>query len=513
MSSPLSQTPTFLKLQPVPAIIGDQVLTQPSSTSSSSTFDVVRPERGSESKIHSVVSCTPEQAGQAVDAAWKTFPSWKATPLEERRKVFWKAAELLRERSQEYAQLTVEETCLDIAFATFEILNLAIPGLEETGAVLTSALRGEFPTAHANGRRELITREPYGVVVGIAPWNAPFFLALRAILNPLAAGNTVVLKTSEQAPRTNMAVAQLLYDAGLPHGALSVVHSSPQDVAAVTETLISHPAVRKINFTGSTRVGKLVAVQAAKHLKPVVLELGGKAPQIVLEDADIAIAANNAVVGAFMNTGQVCMSTTIVLIDEKIEGKFNSEVQKIFSENRDALNYYQKAPQGRVRALFSAASAERAHGILQESLSAGGKVLAGDRDSIRLDTAQIPPLVVSGVKPSMSLFTQEAFAPILSITTFKSDDEAVKLANSNAAGLAASVYSSNEMRALQVAQQVESGQVHINSITVHDHPTIPHGGWKESGYGRFNGTEGIREFTQTRAITISQGGQLPFFIL
>lgn len=322
----------------------------------------------------------------------------------------------------------------------------------------------------------------------------------------------MVLKTSEQSPRTNLAIAQLLYDAGLPKGVLSVVHSAPENNPEVTRALIRHPAVRKINFTGSTRVGRLIAAEAAQVVKPCVLELGGKAPQVVLEDANIPLAANNAVVGAFMNTGQICMSTALVLVDAKIEAAFLAEVSKIFAEHRDELLHYKKDP-ARVRALFSSASAERAKGLLDASLQQGAKVHAGEAGSLNVKTAQVPPLVVSGTKPGMPLFTEEAFAPILAVSTFSSEAEAVKLANSNSAGLAAAVYGTNETRALRVASQIEAGQVHINAMTVHDHPTIPHGGWKESGYGRFNGTEGLREFTQTRTITISEAGPLPMFII
>ncbi|CAO1634429.1 unnamed protein product [Parajaminaea phylloscopi] len=504
----MATLPHFLTLQPVPAIIGGEVL-----RSSATTFDVVRPERAPNSKVHSVVSCSVEDAVSAVEAAAKAFPAWKATSFSERRKIFNRAAELLSQRADEYKQLTVEETCLDLSFADFEINQLGVPGLEETGAVISSALTGEFlPRTDASGRRELIQREPFGVVLGIAPWNAPFFLALRAILNPLAAGNTCILKTSENSPRTHLAVAQVLYDAGLPKGVLSVVHASPSTVVEMTNAMIHHPAVRKINFTGSTRVGRLVAIEAAKAVKPCVLELGGKAPQIVLDDADIKIAANNAVVGAMMNTGQICMSTAIALVDAKVEKPFLEEVAKIFAEHEDLIVKYRKDESAGARALFSAASAKRATEILDHSLQAGAKVSAGDAGKSDIERATVAPLVVSGVKPDMRLFREEAFAPILSVTTFSTDAEAVQLANSNSAGLAASVYGS-EMRALRIAQQVEAGQVHVNAITVHDHPAIPHGGWKESGYGRFNGKAGLHEFTQTRVITMTEPQAIPLVAL
>ncbi|PWN26099.1 aldehyde dehydrogenase [Jaminaea rosea] len=496
----------FINLQPVPALIGGEPL-----TSSKTLFDVVRPERGDSAKVHSVVSCSVDDANRAVDAAAKALPSWKSTSFPERRAIFLKAADLLRGRIDEYVKLTTDETCLDLSFSGFELAHLAVPGLEETAAVISTALRGEFPRLDGSGRRELIQREPFGVVLGIAPWNAPFFLALRAILNPLAAGNTCILKTSENSPRTHLAVAQLLYDAGLPKGVLSVVHSAPQDVVEVTNALIHHPAVRKINFTGSTRVGRLIAMEAAKAIKPIVLELGGKAPQIVLDDADIKVAANNAVIGAMMNHGQICMSTAIILVDAKIEKSFLEEVQRLFSENKEALAEYRKAP-GKARALFTAASAKRANEILESTLQAGAKIAAGDSSANDVEHASVKPVVVSGVKPEMRLFQEEAFAPILSVTTFTSDDEAVRLANSNSAGLAAAVYGS-EVRAVRLAQQIEAGQVHVNAITVHDHPSIPHGGWKESGFGRFNGVAGLHEFTQTRTITMSEPQAMPLVVL
>lgn len=498
----------FLTLKPVPALIGGEPL-----LSSPTTFDVSRPERGADSKVHTVVSCSVQDAKQAADAAAQAFPAWKATSFSDRRKIFLKAASLLTDRLEEYTNLTVEETCLDLSFAGFELANLAVPGLEETASVISSALKGEFPRIDATGRRELIQREPFGVVLGIAPWNAPFFLALRAILNPLAAGNTCILKTSENAPRTHLAVAQLLYDAGLPKGVLSVVHASPETVVEVTNALIHHPAVRKINFTGSTRVGRLIGIEAAKAIKPVVLELGGKAPQIVLADADLKIAANNAVIGSTMNNGQICMSTAIILVDQSIEKPFLEEVQRIYAENKDTLQQYRKSSPGKVRALFSAASAKRANEILQATLHDGATIAAGHASNTKLEEAIVAPVVVSGVKPEMRLFQEEAFAPMLSITTFKTEAEAISLANRNAAGLAAAVYSANEVKALRVAQQIESGQVHVNSITVHDHPSIPHGGWKESGFGRFNGTHGLHEFTQTRTITMSEPHEIPLLAI
>lgn len=508
--TPLTSNPSFLNLKPVPSILGDQIL-----TSSSHHFAVTRAESG---EIHQVVGCSVEQAVQAADVAAKALPEWKKTSYSQRSKIFLRAAEILKERAEEFININVEEGCLDLGFANFELHNLAVAHLEDTAATVSAALKGEFPRIDTeSGRRELIQREPFGVVLGISPWNAPVVLSLRAVLYPLAAGNTVILKTSEQSPRTNMIIVEALYQAGLPPGVLSCIHASTQNVAEVTTALIQHKAVRKINFTGSTRVGRIVAGEAAKVLKPCVLELGGKAPMVILKmpEEEVKIAANNALIAHLLNTSQVCMSLTNVFVHKSIEEVFLKEVSKLWKEHRDEIYFYNKGSQkGKVRALFSSASAKNAHAVLHRALEQGAKVHAGGEEELTdLEHARLAPTVVSGLTPKMDLLTTEVFAPVLGVATFETIEEAVSLANASDYGLAAAVYGSDETEAYQVASQIEAGQVHINSITVADTPEVPHGGWKSSGYGRFNGVAGIQEFSQTRCISISRPQALPFFIL
>lgn len=313
----------------------------------------------------------------------------------------------------------------------------------------------------------------------------------------------------------HLCVAQVLVDAGLPAGVLSVVHVHPKDAAPVTEALISHRAVRKINFTGSTRVGRIIAQTAAKYVKPCVLELGGKAPCIVFPDADLDTCANNIAFGGFIHQGQICMSTANVIAHSSIVEQLGSKIKALLSSNSEkfSASNRQNLAEGeehKLRCLFSAASAERVKGLYDDAVGAGAKVVAGQAG---FEGQTIQPVLLGEVNPKMRIFSEEVFGPVMSMITFETAEEAIQLANQNDAGLAASVWSKDESKAFRVARQIESGQVHINGLTVHDEQTVPHGGWKMSGYGRFNGVEGLREFTQTKTITVNPATPMPFEIM
>ncbi|PWN49123.1 ALDH-like protein, partial [Violaceomyces palustris] len=342
-----------------------------------------------------------------------------------------------------------------------------------------------------------------------APGNVPFVLSLRSCLYPLAAGNTCVLKTSELCPRAHLCMAQALLDAGLPKGALSVIHVDPKDAPEVTEAMISHRWVRKVNFTGSTRVGRIIAQTCAKHLKPCVLELGGKAPVLVLEDADLDVAANNIVFGGFFNANQVCMATNNILVHSSVADLLESKISEILQQRVETFTASSLVEDGesRVRCLFNDVAAEKAKSLYDDAISKGAKVVAG---KVGFERSTVQPLVLGGVDDSMRIFEEETFAPILSLIRFQHVDQAVEMANANPAGLAASIFTSDLALAFSLAKRIDSGQVHINGQTIHDDPMMPHGGWKESGYGRFNGVDGIRQFTQTKGVTVSRGAKIPF---
>jgi len=288
-------------------------------------------------------------------------------------------------------------------------------------------------------------------------------------------------------------------EAGLGEGVVNVVSHDPKDASEVVEAMIAHPAVRRVNFTGSSRVGRLIAQTAAKYLKPVLLELGGKAPLVVLDDADIDAAVNATVFGAFMHQGQICMSTERVIVDEKIADEFAQKLAKRVA----ALPVGDPTqPNVALGAVVGRPTVERVERLIKDAVSKGAKVLCGGE---KTDGTIMKGIVVDHVTPAMELWREESFGPQVSITRFKTVEEAIKLANDTEYGLSAAVFGRDVVRALEVARRIDSGICHINSPTVQDEAQMPFGGVKASGYGRFGGKAGIAEFTELRWITIQTG--------
>jgi acyl-CoA reductase-like NAD-dependent aldehyde dehydrogenase len=281
------------------------------AASSGATFERTDPYTGEPVTIAAAAS--RDDARRACDAAGEAFAGWAATPPGERRLTLTRAADLLMERAQEIASVMTEEVGGTFGWGMFNC-DLASRMLREAAAQ-TYAVTGEVIPSDVPGALSMGVRQPVGVVVGMAPWNAPVILSTRAIATPLAYGNTVVLKASENCPRTHAAVVRAIADAGAPAGAVNLIMHSPADAPEVVDELIAHPAVRRVNFTGSTKVGRIIAQKCAEHLKRCLLELGGKAPQVVLPDADLEAAADAASFGAFMNSGQICMSTERIVAD------------------------------------------------------------------------------------------------------------------------------------------------------------------------------------------------------
>jgi acyl-CoA reductase-like NAD-dependent aldehyde dehydrogenase len=363
---------------------------------------------------------------------------------------------------------------------------------------MTTQITGEVIPSDVPGNLAMAIRQSVGVVLGFAPWNAPIILGVRAIAMPLACGNTVVLKASEVCPATHRLIGTVFNEAGLGEGVVNVIMNDAKDGASIAQALISHPAIKRVNFTGSTRVGKLIAELSAKYLKPVLLELGGKAPLIVLEDADVEAAVDATVFGAFANSGQICMSTERVIVDEKVADAFAARLA-----GRVAALSHGDPSKGPVvlGAVVGNATVDRARTLIHNAVVAGAEVLCGGEP----EGTVMKGIVVDRVTPDMALFREESFAPQVSITRVKSAEEAVKLANDTEYGLSASIFSRDIARALELAKRIETGICHINGPTVHDEAQMPFGGVKASGYGRFGGKAGVNEFTEVRWITIQTG--------
>jgi acyl-CoA reductase-like NAD-dependent aldehyde dehydrogenase len=463
------------------------------AASSGATFERRSPITGA--AVSRAAAAGAVDARAACDAAAKAFPVWSALGPNARRKLLLEAAAKLRTKSAEFSRLCVEETG---AIAGWGHFNTAFAAtiLEEAAAMTTQVTGETVPSEHA-GTFAMALRQPAGVCVGMAPWNAPVILGVRAIAMPLACGNTVVLKASELCPGTHRLIVDAFVEAGLPPGTVNFVAHSAADAPAVVDALIAHPAVKRVNFTGSSRVGRIVGELAGKHLKPCLLELGGKAPLLVLEDADLDEAVAAAAFGAFMHQGQICMSTERIIVVEKIAEEFTrrfvAKVKTLAVGDPTQGNF----PIG---ACVDSRTVDHVKALMADATAGGARILTGGSGS---GGAFFEPTVVDNVQKGMRIYGEESFGPIVGILRARDVDHAVELANDSEYGLSAAVFSRDINTALTVAQRIDSGICHINSPTVQDEAQMPFGGTKSSGLGRFGGKAGIAEFTDLRWISIS----------
>jgi vanillin dehydrogenase len=462
--------------------------------SSGATFDKADPFTAETVTVAAAAGA--DDARRAIEAARDAFGPWADTPPGERRRLLAAAADLLAERGPEIAEVMTEEVGGTFGWGMFNC-DLASRMLREASAQ-TYAMTGDVIPSDVPGLTAFGARLPAGVVVGMAPWNAPVILSTRAVASPLAFGNTVVLKASEECPRTHAAVIRALQDAGLPDGVVNLVVHAPDDAPEVVEALIAHPAVRRVNFTGSTRVGRIVAQHCATHLKRCLLELGGKAPLVVLADADLEAAADAASFGAFMNSGQICMSTEKILAADGVAGDLGRKL----AERAGKLVAGDPRDQGTmIGPVVNDSARERILGLIEDASGAGAEVLAGSGSEGNV----IEPTVLAGVTPDMRIYAEESFGPVVSLISVGDAEEAVRLANDTEYGLAAAVFGGDVDAAWAVARRIESGICHVNGATVHDEPQMPFGGVKNSGWGRFGGRAALEEFTELRWMTIQDG--------
>ncbi|PWY72370.1 aldehyde dehydrogenase [Aspergillus heteromorphus CBS 117.55] len=467
----------------IPLIINNE------SVVTDTIFDVTSPTTGE--VIDRCAGATVDHANRAVAAAKAAFPGWSKTKPYGRRDILIRAADIMLSRKEELIRYQMEETGAGRMFVE-KTFMLGVGFLKDFAARIPS-IEGSVPAVSENGECAIVVKQPYGVVLGIAPWNAPYILGTRAVALPLAAGNTTILKGSELAPKCFWAIGDVFREAGLPAGCVNILFHKTSDAAAVTTALIAHPAVRKINFTGSTTVGSIVASTAGKHVKPVLLELGGKASAIVLDDANVEKAAMGCALGAFMHSGQICMSTERIIVQRSIADRFKQQLteatEKVFGKHGPPL------------VLVASAAVKKNKELVEDALAKGANLVYGERTAMEQHNCSMRPLVVGDVAKNMDMYSIESFGPTVSLMVVDSEEDAVALANDTEYGLTSAVFTGNLFRGLRVAQQIEAGAVHINSLTVHDEPVLPHGGWKSSGYGRFGGPSGYDEWLQTKTIT------------
>lgn len=440
-------------------------------------------------------------ANAAADAAALAFGRWAELGPNARRMLLLKAADMLKAREADFIEAMADEIGATVDWAKFNV-SLAASMVREAAA-LTTQVAGEVIPSDKPGCIAMSVREPAGVCLGIAPWNAPVILGVRAIATPLACGNTVVLKASEICARTHALIVEVFEAAGLTGGVVNLITNAPADAADVVGALIDHPSVRRINFTGSTQVGRIVAERAARNLKPALLELGGKAPLLVLEDADLDEAVKAAAFGAFFNQGQICMSTERVIVVDAVADAF---VDRFRARAADLIAGNPRRGDTPLGAMVSRQAAARLRELVVEAESKGGVCLTGGHPDGVLASAT----VIDRVSVSMAIWREESFGPVVGVIRARDEMHAVELANDTEYGLSAAVFTRDIAKGLKVARQIRSGICHINGPTVHDEAQMPFGGVKSSGYGRFGGRPGIAEFTDLRWITIdTQTGHFP----
>jgi acyl-CoA reductase-like NAD-dependent aldehyde dehydrogenase len=458
---------------------------------SGATFDRIDPFTGEIASRAAAASI--DDADAAVSAAQAAFPAWSALAATERRARLNAAADQLAALTDEIIAAGIAETGETGGWLGFNVM-LAVSMLREA-ASMTTQINGEVLPSDVPGNMALAVRRPCGVVLGIAPWNAPVILGVRAIAMPLACGNTVILKASETCPAVHRLIGEALQRAGLGDGVVNVVTNSPADAAPVVEHLIANPAVRRVNFTGSTAVGRKVAQTAAKFLKPVLLELGGKAPLLVLDDADLDAAAAAANFGAFANQGQICMSTERIVVDEQVADEF---IGKLAARAKDLRAGDPRSPDSVLGSMVGSGAAARVQALVADAAGQGAQLVLGGE----VNGSVMQPAIVDRVTPAMRLYSEESFGPVVAIIRVAGDEQAIFAANDSLYGLSAAVFSRDIARALGVAARINSGICHINGPTVHDEANMPFGGVNDSGYGRFGGKAAIAEFTDLRWITV-----------
>jgi len=449
----------------------------------------------------SAIAMKADDIPAIVAAAQAGFAQWSQQGPNARRGVLMAAAGALEAKKSEFVEAMMNEIGATQGWAMFNLM-LAV-GMMREAASITTQVGGEVIPSDKPGCLAMALREPVGVILGIAPWNAPIILGVRAVATALACGNAVILKASETCPRTHELIIEALSEAGFPEGTVKVVTNAPEDAGEIVGALIDHPMVKRINFTGSTSVGRIIAKRAAEHLKPCLLELGGKAPLIVLEDADLDEAVKAAAFGAFMNQGQICMSTERLIVVDSVADAFAAKMAEKVKSMPTGDPREGNTPLG---AVVDMKTVEKVNALIDDAVAKGAAILAGGKGTSVL----APATLLDKVAKDMSIYSDESFGPVVAMIRVADEAEAIRVANDSQYGLSAAVFTTNQARGLKVARQIHSGICHVNGPTVHDEAQMPFGGVGASGYGRFGGKAGIESFTELRWITVeTEPGHYP----
>jgi acyl-CoA reductase-like NAD-dependent aldehyde dehydrogenase len=462
-------------------------------SSSGAYFEVHNP--ATEELIAEVAEGTPEDVDRAVAAAEKGFMAWRALPAQKRARLMGDLARAIESNFDAFAELESRNQGKPIR----HVRGFDIPNTVETFeyyaglATMSQGLTADTGPAMHN----YIRREPYGVVGQIIPWNYPIMMASWKIAPALAAGNSVVIKPAPYTPLTLLMLAELATEVGIPDGVINVVTGMGQ---VVGRAITRHPGIKKIAFTGSTATGRDIVLNASETHKPVILELGGKSANIFFDDVSLDGALKRGVLGIFHNAGQMCIAGSRILLHDSIHDEFVQRMASYVKTMRigDPLD-----PSTQLGPVVSALQRDRIMGFIDRAKEAGATLVTGGKapDSVGKGF-YIEPTIFTDVDPGSELAQEEVFGPVVSIFRFKTEEEALQLANSTKYGLAAGVHTNNLARAHRFAAALESGTVWINTYAFLT-PKVPYGGYRESGYGRELGMSGLENYTQLKAVFIS----------
>ncbi|MDG1130155.1 MAG: aldehyde dehydrogenase family protein [Paracoccaceae bacterium] len=432
----------------------------------------------------------------AIAAAQAAFPAWSNLMFQERAHYMLKIADVWERRAPDFVAAAQAEGGGWFGKGMFEAGYVA-EVFRAAAGVLYGSIGEVLPSEH--GKFSTAVRYPMGVISVISPWNMPGILTARGFAFPMAAGNTIVLKPSEDTPYAGgLFFAEVLEEAGIPKGVFNVITCSRERVQEMGDEMIENPLVKGISFTGSTPVGRQIAAKAGAHLKKCCVELGGKDSLIVLEDADMERATSAASFGSFMHQGQICMSVEKVLVQESIYADFLRQFVARASrlktgDTKDKANV--------IGPLINERQVVRVKHQIEDALAKGAKAVLGGRVWDRY----VEPTILTNVTPDMAVWRDETFGPVAVVVPFKTDAEAIALNNDTEYGLSAGIITRNEERALRMARQLETGMCHVNCSSINDEPHVPFGGSKASGLGRHGGKWSLETFTETRWITLDRG--------
>ena len=459
------------------------------------TFAVHNPATGE--LIGEAADAGTAEAEAAVKAAHDAFPAWAKRPADERAELLHKAFDILKSRIEEHARILTQENGKPLAESKGEATIGA--GFVRWNAEEARRTYGEVVPSPTTGKRVLTSRQPVGVVAAITPWNFPYSMITRKIAPALAAGCTVVLRPSSATPLVALEIIKAFDDAGFPAGVVNIITS--KSAVAVSKVLAESNLVKKITFTGSTEVGKQLMVQAAGTVKKVSLELGGHAPMLIFDDADLEQAAQGAIMSRFRNAGQTCICTNRLYVQRTIVDKFSKRVAEL-AKGLKVGNGLDAGTQ--VGPLIDERGYDKVEDQVKDAVAGGATVLAGGKPAQRNGNLKgyfYEPTILANVAPDAKILHDETFGPALPIVPFDTEEDALRMANDTPFGLAAYAYTRDVGRIFRVSEGLEYGIIGIND-PVPTAPQIPFGGYKESGLGRENGSMGIGEFMEVKAVTI-----------